>query len=39
MNKNAKVSASMDAERFDVPELVPRATIADEILMKAQVLN
>tara|TARA_B100000959_G_scaffold45520_1_gene46186 strand:- start:131 stop:250 length:120 start_codon:yes stop_codon:yes gene_type:complete len=39
MNKNAKVSASMDAERFDVPELVPRATIAAEILMTAQVLN
>jgi hypothetical protein len=29
----------MDAERFGVPELVPRAKIAAEILMTAQVLN
>ena len=39
MSKNAKASASMDPERVDIQELVPRETTEAEILWLAHVLN
>jgi len=39
MSKNVKASTSMDDERVDVQELVPRETIEAEIQRPAQVLN